>query len=572
MFLKKNFLFFILLLFISPLQAEEKKNLLVLHSYHSGYEWTDGIHKAIIETLKNEKNLEIYVEYLDLIRKAESAEYLATLVSFLKDKYKDKKIDVIISVDDNALHLLLKNREVLFNNIPIVFCGVNNFYPEMIKDHKNITGINEKKSIKETVELALKLSKNAKRLGVISGTRLAEISNLNEFKKEVKNIKGKIKIEYLTDIELEEITDRLKEFSDNDIIIYLSYLRSPSGKVYQNKDVLKKISENTKALIFTVSDHMVIEGVVGGKVTYASSQGEEAAKMAISILKGKRANDIPILMESPNKFVFNGDALIRHDIPLIALPKGSTIINKTDKYLKKAWDKEVSESFFGYDLFMNHGTIMLIIDPRTGTILDANLTAFSFYGYPNLVGKKIQEINTLSAEKVKQEMERAKSLRKNYFNFRHRLANGEIRDVEVYSYPINLGKENLLFSLVFDITDKLIAQKEKEKERKRVIEALVGLLVMTIAFFIVLFMYTLSRRRSEKALIEKNHQLLEAQSRIKTLEGIIPICMYCKKIRDDQGYWNQLEKYITENTSALLSHGTCPDCAKKYYGEYLKDK
>lgn len=48
--------------------------------------------------------------------------------------------------------------------------------------------------------------------------------------------------------------------------------------------------------------------------------------------------------------------------------------------------------------------------------------------------------------------------------------------------------------------------------------------------------------------------------------------MHCKKIRDDQGYWNQLEKYISEHTSALLSHGLCPDCAKKHYGEFLNKK
>ncbi|MBF0211076.1 MAG: hypothetical protein HQK68_09345 [Desulfamplus sp.] len=68
---------------------------------------------------------------------------------------------------------------------------------------------------------------------------------------------------------------------------------------------------------------------------------------------------------------------------------------------------------------------------------------------------------------------------------------------------------------------------------------------------------------------EKNRALEKAYSEIKTLSGIIPICMHCKEVRDDQGYWNRVEEYITKHSSAQFSHGICPDCMKKYYSEYL---
>jgi hypothetical protein len=57
----------------------------------------------------------------------------------------------------------------------------------------------------------------------------------------------------------------------------------------------------------------------------------------------------------------------------------------------------------------------------------------------------------------------------------------------------------------------------------------------------------------------------EAFSKIKVLGGLIPICANCKKIRDDQGYWDQLEKYIQTHSEAQFTHGICPDCAKKFY-------
>ncbi len=64
------------------------------------------------------------------------------------------------------------------------------------------------------------------------------------------------------------------------------------------------------------------------------------------------------------------------------------------------------------------------------------------------------------------------------------------------------------------------------------------------------------------------NELRDAFSQIKTLSGFIPICANCKKIRDDSGYWNQLEGYIQEHSDAELSHGICPTCAKELYGEY----
>jgi DNA-binding response OmpR family regulator len=64
-------------------------------------------------------------------------------------------------------------------------------------------------------------------------------------------------------------------------------------------------------------------------------------------------------------------------------------------------------------------------------------------------------------------------------------------------------------------------------------------------------------------LAHKNNELEEALSRVKQLEGIIPICMYCKKIRDDHNSWQQLEAYITEHSEAMFSHGLCPHCAEE---------
>jgi C4-dicarboxylate-specific signal transduction histidine kinase len=69
----------------------------------------------------------------------------------------------------------------------------------------------------------------------------------------------------------------------------------------------------------------------------------------------------------------------------------------------------------------------------------------------------------------------------------------------------------------------------------------------------------------EKRVKERTADLKKALDDINTLKGIVPICSHCKKIRDDKGYWNQLEVYVQKHSDAEFSHGICPDCAKEHY-------
>ncbi len=88
-----------------------------------------------------------------------------------------------------------------------------------------------------------------------------------------------------------------------------------------------------------------------------------------------------------------------------------------------------------------------------------------------------------------------------------------------------------------------------------------------------------------EAMVIKNRELLETQrelsekvvelevalEQVRQLEGIIPICMHCKKIRDDRDYWHQIEQYISRHSNMRFSHGICPECRKKYYSDLVPD-
>jgi diguanylate cyclase (GGDEF)-like protein/PAS domain S-box-containing protein len=108
-------------------------------------------------------------------------------------------------------------------------------------------------------------------------------------------------------------------------------------------------------------------------------------------------------------------------------------------------------------LLQSQNRAMMLIDPITGNIVDANKAAVKYYGYKKdiLLNLRIQNINTLSENEIEEEMILAKDEKRDYFQFIHKLANNEKRQVEVHSFPIEVGKRKLLFSIIHDISDKL---------------------------------------------------------------------------------------------------------------------
>lgn len=137
-------------------------------------------------------------------------------------------------------------------------------------------------------------------------------------------------------------------------------------------------------------------------------------------------------------------------------------LEKSNFELKRVEDElRESEALFR-SLFENHAVVQLVIDSESGNIIDANNSAATFYGWTReqLQQMRIQDVNTLPPEEIKQEMERARSNKRNYFEFNHQMASGSVRDVEVFSSKIQAKEKDLLHSVIHDIT----ARKQAEKD------------------------------------------------------------------------------------------------------------
>jgi len=174
-------------------------------------------------------------------------------------------------------------------------------------------------------------------------------------------------------------------------------------------------------------------------------------------------------LEGEKSFYYNIIAPIRDKekiFGILGILLDISELKKVEEALKESEERYRS-------LFMDNHSVMLIIDPESADIVDANPAATSFYdwSYEELTRKKITDINTLTERQVFQEMKRAKLKEGRIFHFKHRLASGKIRDVEVYSGPIKVYGRELLYSIIHDITKRKQAElslieKRKELENK----------------------------------------------------------------------------------------------------------
>ena len=136
----------------------------------------------------------------------------------------------------------------------------------------------------------------------------------------------------------------------------------------------------------------------------------------------------------------------------------------------------ISQETFYHALFTKSPAPQLIIDPQTGHIVDANAAALNFYGYDaqTLLGKPVSDINELSPDQIRDEIDRAVRAEKRYFEFRHRLVTGDIRDVQVFSKPIERDGTTLLHSTIQDVTSTLQYQRQLENYREQLEQLPVG--------------------------------------------------------------------------------------------------
>lgn len=435
----RTFLICIFLLFFcisAHAQTQEKKKILILNSYHQGLSWTDNIVKGIKESLKTEEShIDYYIEYMDT-KRFYGDKYFEKIFNLMKQKYGEIKFDLIIVSDNDALLFTMKHYQRLFYEIPVIFCGINNFNDSLIEKYRKwFTGVAEETDVKGTLDIALKLHPNTQRVYIINDittTGLAMKKGLLEIFPEFSN---KVSFIMLENPDMKELQKEVEKIPPKSIILLLLVNRDKTGNFFAYEESLDLLYPHTNSPIYSVWDFYLGRGIIGGKLTSAFLQGKKAGELALQVLQGKSPSEIPVVKESPNEYMFDYKELKRFNVSLNKLPKESRIINLPESFFvkyrktlimitliflglslviviltiniskRKKIEEELRISEEKYrDLYDNAPDMYHSVD-RNGIIIECNETEAKMLGYKKeeIIGKPITYFMTEESKKAQAE-------------------------------------------------------------------------------------------------------------------------------------------------------------------------
>jgi len=309
--------------------------ILILLSYHETHSWTANVLNGIKDELASSNiNVELHVEFMDTKRHTPDS-ISPQLEVLYQSKYKDIQFDLIILSDNNALNFLLPRRQFLFPDVPVVFCGINNFTPSLIKNFDHITGVAEDSDLAGTIQLALQLQPNTRHIAIVSDNTPTGIAHIEQIRKVYPNFTNQIEFIELFNQTEKALKQSLYNLPEQSIILMLSFYNDRNGKQFTVYEQAKLITETSQVAVYTAWDIFLGLGVVGGVMTNGASQGKNAAQLAIKILQGVPPEHITVISKSPNIPMLDYNVAKHFNLPLNLLPAETIFINKPQSFYRK---------------------------------------------------------------------------------------------------------------------------------------------------------------------------------------------------------------------------------------------
>lgn len=329
---------FLLVIIFTSFSSDEtvrKKKVLIIHSYHQGLIWTDDITNGINSVLNDKDDVEVHIDYLDSKRNTDTL-YYRELFELYKHKYMNSAYDAILVSDNNALYFIKDNRDVIFKDIPIVFCAIDQFNSSMISGLKKITGVTEDTDFKKTVEMMVKLHPEARNVVVINdNVTVSAKLNKRYIINFWKDLDTDIGYSFLENLTISQLLEEINKLDKSNIILLTNFSRDKDGNYISYQENIKLIKQVTNLPIYSGWDFYIGKGIVGGLLTSGYDQGRLAAESMVKILEGTDADSIPIIHSGYNHWKFDYSQMVKYIPNLNKIPKGSIIINKPPNFYDK---------------------------------------------------------------------------------------------------------------------------------------------------------------------------------------------------------------------------------------------
>jgi PAS domain S-box-containing protein len=321
------------------IDAKEPKRVLILYSFDKEEGIYSGFDESLHDRLRTQlpDRVEFYTEYLDLVRFPDP-EHRNNLVKLLQLRLAGKKLDLIIPVSYSALDFLLSTGEDLFPGTPIVSLFNDRRLGDVkrrMEQHPLFTGVEGKDEPAETVDLALRLQPDTNNVAVIVGDSQLEKFWLGQLQADLAAYEKRVTFTYLTHLPLDSLLKKVADLPPHTIILYSFYFQDAAGQFFLPEEALNSIVKASHVPVYGTYLPYVGHGVVGGRMEDPKVIGAETADLALRVLNGERASDIPLSVDSSNRDTIDWRQLSRWGISEGRLPPGSIELFKEPSI----WDR-----------------------------------------------------------------------------------------------------------------------------------------------------------------------------------------------------------------------------------------
>ncbi len=331
------FLLFFLVALLSELSGATvpEKRVVVLHSYHQGFKWTDDIAAGIRDGLKSYPGkIELIHEYMDSKRRWDD-NYKMLLEGLLNYKYRNMQPDAVIVSDNLAFEYMCDTGAQVFPGVPVFFCGVNYLDPHELKEHPSFTGISEVVDIEKNLVLIQHLHPHTREIAfVVDKTETGVIMAAHVEELQAK-FAGQLKLSLLNDLTVTELEKELAALPHDSVVLWSIFFRDREGKFLDFDEGARLVANASRVPVYCLWDFSLGYGPVGGYLTTGYEQGFSVANMVMQSFSGMLTAGIPVRYEPVTTPEFEWQVMQKFGIKTSQLPAGSKILGRPAGFIER---------------------------------------------------------------------------------------------------------------------------------------------------------------------------------------------------------------------------------------------
>lgn len=274
--------------FYAPSLFAHDKKILIINSYHRGFQWSDDVLVGMEEVFYNHPEITTNILYMDS-KRISSEEYYAKLRELYKLQLRNHQYDLIVAVDKFAYDFIVKYYHELFTTEPVLFTGLEQFEIEDIQKEgleDRVYGILERRAIPETIPMIAKMMPSLKKLYIINDASANGDDSEPFIRQAMSEHNSEFEIEYIRSSTLEELEERFSKPNKEEAVFFIRFYNDKYGNLYKNSQIASMI--NKSALPVFITDTLFIEkGAFGGKLVPVKSVGRITGEMVIDVLDKK---------------------------------------------------------------------------------------------------------------------------------------------------------------------------------------------------------------------------------------------------------------------------------------------